>query len=194
MQQETTPEAHPVSRRLFLKLAGFTAIGTGFEELEAFETKGISLVVDPADAVANAASVLWAAQELALSLTARRIPVQRCAQLTQATAGNLCIVLAGASSSWARQLLKADGVDVPAEPEALGLILGKSAGKQVLLACGHDERGLMYAVLELADRIHIQRLGRRAALLRTNDIAMADAVAVMTGAVEWPATLQPKLI
>lgn len=153
MQQETTPEAHPVSRRLFLKLAGFTAIGTGFEELEAFETKGISLVVDPADAVANAASVLWAAQELALSLTARRIPVQRCAQLTQATAGNLCIVLAGASSSWARQLLKADGVDVPAEPEALGLILGKSAGKQVLLACGHDERGLMYAVLELADRI-----------------------------------------
>ncbi len=39
-------------------------------------------------------------------------------------------------------------------------------------------------VFELADRIHIQRLGKRAALVRTNEIAMSDAVAVMTGAVQ----------
>ncbi|MDQ8168270.1 MAG: ATP-binding cassette domain-containing protein [Gemmatimonadota bacterium] len=45
-------------------------------------------------------------------------------------------------------------------------------------------------VFALADRIHIQRLGRRAALVRTNAIGMADAVAVMTGAVEWPAPLR----
>jgi len=38
-------------------------------------------------------------------------------------------------------------------------------------------------VFELADRIHIQRLGKRAALVRTSEIGMADAVAVMTGAV-----------
>ena len=37
-------------------------------------------------------------------------------------------------------------------------------------------------VFEVADRIHIQRLGRRAALVRTSDIGMSDAVAVMTGA------------
>jgi fructose transport system ATP-binding protein len=37
-------------------------------------------------------------------------------------------------------------------------------------------------VFEVADRIHIQRLGRRAALVRTSDIDMPDAVAVMTGA------------
>lgn len=47
-------------------------------------------------------------------------------------------------------------------------------------------------VFALADRIHIQRLGRRAALVRTNEIGMADAVAVMTGAVEWPAPLRPE--
>ena len=47
-------------------------------------------------------------------------------------------------------------------------------------------------VFALADRIHIQRLGRRAALVRTNAIGMADAVAVMTGAVEWPAPLRPE--
>ncbi len=39
-------------------------------------------------------------------------------------------------------------------------------------------------VFELADRIHIQRLGKRAALLRTLEIGMADAVAVMTGAID----------
>jgi fructose transport system ATP-binding protein len=37
-------------------------------------------------------------------------------------------------------------------------------------------------VFEVADRIHIQRLGRRAALVKTGEIKMPDAVAIMTGA------------
>jgi fructose transport system ATP-binding protein len=37
-------------------------------------------------------------------------------------------------------------------------------------------------VFDVADRIHIQRLGRRAALVKARDIKMADAVAIMTGA------------
>jgi fructose transport system ATP-binding protein len=37
-------------------------------------------------------------------------------------------------------------------------------------------------VFEVADRIHIQRLGRRAALVKACDITMPDAVAIMTGA------------
>ena len=37
-------------------------------------------------------------------------------------------------------------------------------------------------VFEVADRIHIQRLGRRAALVKARDIRMPDAVAIMTGA------------
>jgi fructose transport system ATP-binding protein len=37
-------------------------------------------------------------------------------------------------------------------------------------------------VFEVSDRIHIQRLGRRAALVATKSIEMADAVAIMTGA------------
>ncbi|MEY4821982.1 MAG: hypothetical protein RLY72_1634, partial [Planctomycetota bacterium] len=49
-------------------------------------------------------------------------------------------------------------------------------------------------VFALADRIHIQRLGRRAALVNTRDMSMADAVAVMTGAVEWPAALQTNAV
>ena len=37
-------------------------------------------------------------------------------------------------------------------------------------------------VFEVADRIHIQRLGRRAALLEAKSVSMSDAVGIMTGA------------
>ena len=42
-------------------------------------------------------------------------------------------------------------------------------------------------VFEVADRIHVHRLGRRAAVLRPQDCSMSDAVAIMTGAMEPPA-------
>jgi fructose transport system ATP-binding protein len=37
-------------------------------------------------------------------------------------------------------------------------------------------------VFEVADRIHIARLGRRVAVVKPGEINMADAVAIMTGA------------
>jgi len=37
-------------------------------------------------------------------------------------------------------------------------------------------------VWELADRIHIQRLGRRAAVIKPDEYSMSDGVAIMTGA------------
>ena len=43
-------------------------------------------------------------------------------------------------------------------------------------------------VFEIADRIHVARLGRRAAVLNPKAISMSDTVAVMTGALD-PATL-----
>jgi fructose transport system ATP-binding protein len=44
-------------------------------------------------------------------------------------------------------------------------------------------------VFSVADRIHVQRLGRRAAILDPRACTMSDAVAVMTGAAEAPAPL-----
>jgi fructose transport system ATP-binding protein len=42
----------------------------------------------------------------------------------------------------------------------------------------------MPQVFEVADRIHIQRLGHRAAVVSPKTISMPDAVAVMTGALK----------
>lgn len=47
-----------------------------------------------------------------------------------------------------------------------------------IVLISHD----MPSVFELADRIHVQRLGRRAAILTPAEHTMEDAVAIMTGA------------
>lgn len=69
--------------------------------------------------------------------------------------------------------------------------LGVKESRKVLdLILGLRERGLpvvlishnMPHVFEVADRIHIHRLGRRAALIQPADYSMSDAVAIMTGA------------
>jgi fructose transport system ATP-binding protein len=86
------------------------------------------------------------------------------------------------SAAFARHVVIMD------EPTAA---LGVKESRMVLdLILRIRERGLpvilishnMPHVFEVSDRIHIQRLGRRAALVATKDITMPDAVAIMTGA------------
>lgn len=71
--------------------------------------------------------------------------------------------------------------------------LGVKEGNMVLeLIRNVRDRGLpvvlishnMPHVFEIADRIHVARLGRRAAVLNPKAITMSDAVAVMTGAMK----------
>lgn len=70
---------------------------------------------------------------------------------------------------------------------ALGV---KESGQVLTLIREVRDRGLpvilvshnMPHVFEIADRIHIQRLGRRVAVVRPEVISMSEAVAIMTGA------------
>jgi fructose transport system ATP-binding protein len=57
----------------------------------------------------------------------------------------------------------------------------KSRGTPVILI-SHN----MPHVFEVADRIHIHRLGKRLCVIRPKDYSMSDAVAFMTGAKELP--------
>jgi fructose transport system ATP-binding protein len=86
------------------------------------------------------------------------------------------------SAAFARHVVIMD------EPTAA---LGVKESRMVLdLILRIRERGLpvilishnMPHVFEVSDRIHIQRLGRRAGLFETKSISMPDAVAIMTGA------------
>lgn len=88
------------------------------------------------------------------------------------------------SAAFARNLVIMD------EPTAaLGV---KESGMVLDLIHKIRDRGLpviiishnMPHVFQLADRIHIQRLGRRVAVIKPEDYSMSDAVAIMTGALK----------
>ncbi|MDB5245934.1 MAG: hypothetical protein JWQ40_328 [Segetibacter sp.] len=146
-------DTNGVTRRHFIKITGITTLGMPFASINDLKAQGVSIVSDPGDRIAQSGPVLWAVKELEESMTSQGIAVKRFTKLAQVPAGNLCIVAGATKASIPAQLLKEAKTSVPAVPEALGLVSLKSAGKQVLLAAGHDERGLVYALLELADRV-----------------------------------------
>ena len=71
---------------------------------------------------------------------------------------------------------------------ALGV---KESGQVLDLIRRVRDRGLpvvlishnMPHVFEIADRIHVQRLGRRVAVVKPNEHSMSEVVAIMTGAI-----------
>lgn len=64
----------------------------------------------------------------------------------------------------------------------LELMLDAKARGMPIVLISHN----MPHVFEVADRIHIHRLSRRHAVIRSRDFSMSDAVAIMTGAKEPP--------
>jgi hypothetical protein len=147
-------ELENVDRRRFLKTAGMAAaFGVGGREAARAQAAGVSIILDPGDAVAAAAPPQWAVKELATSLIAQGAVVRRCERMSQAAAGDICIAAGGVDAPTIQQILKSAGASVPAASEALGLIPGRAEGRPALAACGHDARGVVYALLDLADRV-----------------------------------------
>jgi hypothetical protein len=117
----------PMNRRTFIGSAAATALNARQRN-----NRGVSIVADGADAVAQAGPARWAAKELEQALESKGVAVFRCNSLRSAKRGDFCIVAAGRKSV----------------PEGLALEAGSA-----LSAYGHDGRGLMYALLELSDRV-----------------------------------------
>jgi len=113
----------------------------------------VSLIVSSDDTVVNTKPVQWAIGQLQDALRAEDVDSQIRSQIQSAPAGDRIVVIAGSSSSLADKLLKQQKVSIPDIPEALGLVEGMVDRRPVLLSCGSDARGLVYAVLELTDRI-----------------------------------------
>lgn len=142
------------SRREFLQISGLTlgALGLPIGPGNRSHGETISIIADPDDAVASAAPCRWALSELSGALEQQGITAGRFASLAQAPANSLCIIASGPDRNPAVGLLQASGVSLPKSPEALALLPFSKERKHGVLACG-DVRGLMYALLELADRI-----------------------------------------
>jgi hypothetical protein len=143
-----------IARRDFLRqtvLAGSAAI-TG-AAWAAAAGRGVTVVTYPDDLTASRLPVGWAVSELQASFSKRGIRVQPLQKVEQ-TAGDLCIVCAGAQAHEAREMLRGANVALYPAPEAMAILPAKTGDRRVFLVCGGDPRGLVYAVLELADRVN----------------------------------------
>jgi hypothetical protein len=162
-----------MDRRDFLRTAG-VAVGVTAVRRLAGATRDVSIVIDPADPVASAAPAVWAVGELRSALDARGVAVRMRPRIDAAPASDRLVIVSGAAGASARQILTGAKVTLPRSPESLGLVPGRIGGRSALLASGSDARGLVYAVLELADRV------------KSADPA-GDPLAVTTPVVEQPA-------
>ena len=115
----------------------------------------ISLVLDGSDPVASARAARWAAHELQNALSGAGFTVTRHEYPQQAEPHSLCIIASGSRAPVAAAALKAARVTMPTAPESLALLQGTLLGRPAILACGADVRGLVYALLELADRVRL---------------------------------------
>jgi hypothetical protein len=79
--------------------------------------------------------------------------VTRRERLEEALPNEFCVLVSGTAAPVAAAALKAANVIAPDEPESLVLLTARVAARQALLVCGSDARGLIYALLELADRV-----------------------------------------
>jgi hypothetical protein len=142
-----------IHRREFFRRAGIAGAAVAGElHAQGQPPSVVSLVLNPADPVASAAPVQWAAQELHRGLADSGTQVHRRDRLEDAPANEFCVVVSGMRDPVAVAGMKAASVIPPDEPESLAVLPAKLPGRQAMLVCGVDPRGLMYALLELADR------------------------------------------
>jgi hypothetical protein len=140
------------NRRDFLKRIGVAAGARIVRGVSYAKVQGISIIVDRDDPVGSSVPAKWATAELQKSLEAHRIAIELREPMPELPSA-LTIVIAGTASGLARDILKRSGVELPPGEEVVGLVPAKVGERPVLLACGNDPRGAVYALLELADRL-----------------------------------------
>lgn len=139
-----------LNRRQFIRTAaGVAAVTATGVHAAAGNAPAVAIVVDPGDAVASAPPARWAAEELQRALAKHGVPAHIDSTASQIPASQLRIVATGMATAAATAALHTAGVRPDSLPESLALF---RSGNTVW-ACGHDARGLTYALLELADRV-----------------------------------------
>lgn len=147
------------TRRQFIRNTGMaTAVvaGSGLFQFPLYANEnnpGISIVLDEADPVVQQPPVQWAVQYLQNTLAARGVTLQLREKLELVPSSQECIFVGGPASNMVQPVLAAAAISLPDEPECLAIARGKPGQRTVLAAAGSDARGLVYALLELADRV-----------------------------------------
>jgi fructose transport system ATP-binding protein len=120
--------------------------------------------------------------EAAAHMRSLQIGIASMEQPVESLSGGQRQGVAVARSAFARHVVIMDEPTAALGAKESGMVLDlirrvRDKGLSVLVV-SHN----MPHVFEVADRIHIARLGRRAAVVTPREISMSDAVAIMTGA------------
>jgi hypothetical protein len=140
-------------RRNFLKISGTVVLSLPFKSFPNFANPKVAFVSEPRDLIANSKPAKWAAQYFEQALLNAGITVKKYDTLSDIAGSDLAIVIAGPDSVSGKSLMKNSSLVVYQTAESLALIPVKSAASETILVHGQDERGLVYALLELADRV-----------------------------------------
>ncbi len=142
-----------MKRRTFLQAAG-TAAGLGMEfGPPAFAQKPpapVTIVLNLSDPVASSPPAKWAVTELFNRLQAHGVLVRLVGSVAEAGRGEICIVVSG--PAFTAPAVMPAGARPPAAPESFSIANASVSGRRVIVAAGRDARGIVYALLELADR------------------------------------------
>src|SRR5258708_17199030 len=117
------------------------------------QTPSVAIVRDPADPVAAEAPAAWAAGQLFEALAARGVPAVSRPALEYEPTDTGRVVLGGLRTPVVVPARERVGLRAANVAEELALLPAHQTGQHVTVAAGSDPRGLVYAILELADRV-----------------------------------------
>ncbi|HEY1663606.1 MAG TPA: twin-arginine translocation signal domain-containing protein [Verrucomicrobiae bacterium] len=152
MNPENNPGRPGETRRQFIKKTSLVAAavaGGSFLRLPVSAAENnptVSIVLDLEDGLLKQNPVRWAVGQLRDALVTSGVVVQFCESINQASPSQECIVAGRMASGSATSAL----LNVP---EALWMARTTMGNRDVLLVGGSDARGIVYALLELADRV-----------------------------------------
>jgi hypothetical protein len=140
-----------MQRREFLKLTGAATAFNLTQRSLGSESQRISIVIEADDAYASSNPALWAAGQLRKALTAKGVMCETVGSLDQARGSAFLVLVARPGSDLVRSFPSADHVF--SSEESLRLTPGSLMGVPAIWAGANGQRGFVYGLLELADRV-----------------------------------------
>ena len=113
----------------------------------------VFVLADASDRTMSQPPIHWAVIQLQDVLKARGLDVDVLYNLEKLHDDGERIIVTPCTSKWARKISSGVQVALPTAAESLALVPGRVEGKPVVMVAGADVRGLVYAILELADRV-----------------------------------------
>ena len=140
-----------MQRRDFLKLSGaITALSLTHRAL-AGPDRRISIIVEGGDPCALGDPIGWAAGQLRNALVAKGAICEIVQSPDQAAGADFSVLVASPASALARNFPQAGAS--PSNPESIRLTPGRLMGAPAIWVSAAGQRGFVYGLLELAERV-----------------------------------------